>query len=551
MTTYPSSVSTEGYGSTPAAGRQGLIARTRQRWESAPLRARLVGLMVVLLVAGLALAGFASQYVLKSYLVSKVDQQLSESIAKVGQAAVNQTLNNNANAFGLGSFAIKVCNDSGGIGVDVTPPSGAEPDLAELTSQQASALDSNIFSVSSKNGDTTWRVIAASWSQDYTGETGSVQLALPLDDVEDAVNRLRILITMFGLLVTAVFAGLGWVVIRRSFRPLTEVERTAAAIAAGDLSRRAPAQPSTTEVGRLTNSLNGMLAQIETAFRAQEASEQRTRRFAADASHELRTPLASIRGFAELYRQGAVSEPADVARTMSRIEDESRRMGTLVEDLLLLARLDEQRPARSEPVDLAVLAGDAVHDARGLAPDRRVRLVGLSDERGPEPAVVTGDDNRLRQVVANLVANAVRHTPPGTPIEVAVGRTAEVAVLEVRDHGEGLSPEHAARVFERFYRVDASRARHQGGGSGLGLSIVAAVASSHGGRVGVARTSGGGATFRVELPLLNTGLAEDPEDSEDLDDIDDVTTAPTATAAQEEASDHPVDGMSPGATPSS
>jgi two-component system OmpR family sensor kinase len=260
-----------------------------------------------------------------------------------------------------------------------------------------------------------------------------------------------------------------------------------------------------------------MLAQIEAAFRARQASENRTRRFAADASHELRTPLAAIRGYAELYRQGAVRDADDVARTMSRIEDEARRMGVLVEDLLLLARLDEQRPARTDPVDLAVLAGDAVHDARGLAPDRTVRLVGVRPDRGPEPSVVTGDENRLRQVVANLLANAVRHTPPGSPIEVAVGREGSVAVLEVRDHGPGITPEHAEKVFERFYRIDSSRTRGQGGGSGLGLSIVAAVATSHGGRVGVAQTPGGGATFRLELPA-----GPDEPDVDDTDDADDA-----------------------------
>ncbi len=258
-------------------------------------------------------------------------------------------------------------------------------------------------------------------------------------------------------------------------------------------------------MGRLTTSLNGMLNQIERAFHAREASEARTRRFAADASHELRTPLASIRGFAELYRQGAVPT-AEVGRTMRRIEDEATRMGGLVEDLLLLARLDEQRPGRTESVDLAVLAGDAVHDARALDPTRRVGLLGLGPAAGPSPAVIVGDEDRLRQVVANLMANAVRHTPAGTPIEVAVGVTAggpgtpAAAVLEVRDHGPGLSPEQAERVFERFYRVDSSRSRGQGGGSGLGLSIVAAVVGSHGGRVQTLETPGGGATFRVEIP---------------------------------------------------
>jgi two-component system OmpR family sensor kinase len=310
---------------------------------------------------------------------------------------------------------------------------------------------------------------------------------------------------------------LGWLAIRRAFLPLREVEDTAAAIAAGDLSRRVREWPRNTEVGRLTASLNGMLAQIEQAFRHREASQARTRRFAADASHELRTPLASIRGFAELYRQGAV--PAgDVPRTMRRIEDEAARMGGLVEDLLLLARLDEQRPGRSEPVDLAVLAGDAVHDVRGLDPTRRVQLAGLDAYSGPAPALVIGDEDRLRQVVGNLMANAVRHTPAGTAIEVAVGVSAQPpsptgpargpspaggvprAVIEVRDHGPGLTPEQAERVFERFYRIDASRVRGSGGGSGLGLSIVAAVVAAHGGTVEARTTPGGGATFRVEIP---------------------------------------------------
>lgn len=515
------SATVENLGAPAATRPPGLIARARTRWDEAPLRARLVGVMVLLLVAGLALTGFASQYVLKSYLVDKVDRQLAQSLQPVGESAINNTLRGNGNAqqWGLAEYAIKVCNDGGGLGEDLVETEFA-PALSEMTSAEAKATNAQVYSAESEDG-TTWRVIASGWEKRYTGQTGSVQIALPLDDVDDAVNRLRILIVMFGLMVTVMFASLGWLVIRRSFKPLTEVEETAAAIAAGDLSRRVPAHPPTTEVGRLTTSLNGMLAQIESAFRSREASEQRTRRFAADASHELRTPLASIRGFAELYRQGAVSEPEDVARTMSRIEDESRRMGALVEDLLLLARMDEQRPARSEPVDLAVLAGDAVHDARGLAPDRQVRLVGLSEGKGPEPAVVTGDDNRLRQVVANLLANAVRHTPAGSPIEVGVGRGENVAVLEVRDHGEGLTPEHAAKVFERFYRVDASRARHQGGGSGLGLSIVAAVIGSHGGRVGVATTAGGGATFRVELPLAVTGLSEAPDAPDTPEDLDD------------------------------
>jgi two-component system OmpR family sensor kinase len=198
---------------------------------------------------------------------------------------------------------------------------------------------------------------------------------------------------------------------------------------------------------------------------------------------------------------------------MERIENEAKRMGSLVEDLLLLARLDEQRPARKEPVDLAVLAGDAVHDARGLDSDRTVRLVGLNGA-GPGPALVTGDEDRLRQVVANLVANAVRHTPAGSPVEVAVGTAEQAAVIEVRDHGQGLAPEQAERVFERFYRIDSSRRRGTGGGSGLGLSIVSAVVAAHSGNVSVVPTPGGGATFRVALPARpdDATLPANPDD---------------------------------------
>jgi two-component system, OmpR family, sensor kinase len=491
--------------------------RTPGWWDGVPMRARLVGILVVLLVVALTATGWATQHVLRNYLVSKVDNQLATSAQQLIAQSHDDWDQGGAPPQPT-DYELQYSFDDGT--PSYRPPSyrsaGIRPKLPKLTYAQATARGPEPFTVGSMSSKTPWRVVVLPLSLTATNQTGSVALALPLTGVSDAVTQVRQLVILFGLLVTAVCALLGWLAIRRAFLPLTEVEETAAAIAAGDLSRRIPDHPKSTEVGRLTSSLNGMLAQIENAFRSREASEQRTRRFAADASHELRTPLASIRGFAELYRQGAVSEPEDVARTMSRIEDESRRMGALVDDLLLLARLDEQRPARTDPVDLAVLAGDATHDARGLAPDRQVRLVGLSEGRGPEPAVVIGDDNRLRQVVANLVGNAARHTPAGTPIEVAVGRQEGSAVLEVRDHGPGLPPEQAVKVFERFYRLDASRSRAhgQGGGSGLGLSIVAAVVTAHGGRVGVAPTPGGGATFRVELPLGSVNVAEDVADEE-------------------------------------
>jgi two-component system OmpR family sensor kinase len=293
--------------------------------------------------------------------------------------------------------------------------------------------------------------------------------------------------------------GLGWYAVRQAFVPLTQIEDTAAAIAAGDLTQRVPEPHTRDEVASLSRSLNAMLAQIEHSFSVREASEQRMRQFVADASHELRTPLATVRGYAELYRQGAVSRPEDIRVAFGRIESEASRMSGLVEDLLVLARLEGERPLSVDDVDLAVLGGDAVQDARVLQPDRHVRLVGLGGPLGP--VHVSGDEQRLRQVVTNLVSNALHHTPAGSPVEVAVGlRPDGTAALEVRDHGEGVDPARARRVFERFYRADPARSRRGTGGSGLGLAIVAAIVTAHGGKVGVAQTPGGGATFVVELP---------------------------------------------------
>src|SRR4029079_6319195 len=254
---------------------------------------------------------------------------------------------------------------------------------------------------------------------------------------------------------------------------------------------------TSTEVGRLSASLNAMLSQIEQAFAVQAASEERMRRFASDASHELRTPLAAVRGYAELYRQGAVTEKADLDSTMRRIEDEATRMGGLVEDLLTLARLDDQCGAKRAPVDLTRVAAAAVQDARALDPDRSVRLTGRGGPLGPTD--VLGDEARLRQVVTNLVANALRHPPAGSPVELAVGRDGGYGIVEVRDHGAGIAPDHARKVFERFFRADASRQRSSGG-SGLGLAIVAAIVGAHHGQVGVSETPGGGGTFPRRRP---------------------------------------------------
>jgi two-component system OmpR family sensor kinase len=282
--------------------------------------------------------------------------------------------------------------------------------------------------------------------------------------------------------------------VRVGLRPLDGIAATAGAIAAGDLTRRVrPAEPGT-EVGRLGLALNAMLGQIEAAFAERRASEARLRRFVADASHELRTPLTSIRGYAELFRRGAAARPEDLATTMRRIEEEAERMGVLVDELLLLARLDQGRPLDRRPVDLAEVAAEAVEQARVIDPGRPLELAASG------PVVVLGDRERLHQVAANLLANVRAHTAPGTAARVEVAAADGRAVLQVADQGPGMHPEQAARAFERFYRADPARSRGAGG-AGLGLSIVAAIAQAHGGRATVASAPGRGTTVRVALPL--------------------------------------------------
>ncbi len=331
--------------------------------------------------------------------------------------------------------------------------------------------------------------------------------------MNNTVNRLIYIDAIVSAIVLILLAGVGYFMIRRSLRQLVAVERTAEAIAAGDLARRVTVADDHTEVGRLGASLNTMLGQIEDAFHARErsemnarASEERMRRFVADAGHELRTPLTSVRGFAELYRMGAVADEAELARVMKRIEDEASRMGLLVEDLLLLARLDQQRPLEHQPVDLLAIATDAVTDLRALHPERDLRLITSPDG---DPPVVMGDEGRLRQVLGNLLANAYTHTPEGTHVRLSVAAEGPFAVLAVGDNGPGMRPEDAARVFERFFRADPSRVRSSGG-SGLGLSIVAALVAAHGGSVEVDSKEGVGTTFTVRLPLANAVRPQEP-----------------------------------------
>ena len=484
-------------------------------WARIPLRSRLVAIVSALLAVGLVVASIASITLVQRYLVSQVDDELTRNADTVAQMVQSgQQFSRTALP---SNYYVEVDYFNGSVAPykqDRVIALYGTPQAPELTLSQAVSRGREPFTVSSvdADGDATgykWRMLAAVGHSTTDGSTNAiVYVALPLADVQSAVHQLgKVLgLTAFGVILVG--AGLGYWLIRRELRPLHAIETTAAAIAGGDLARRIPQEPPTTEVGSLTASLNAMLAQIEESFAAQEASEGRMRRFVSDASHELRTPLATIRGYGELYRMGALTTSDQVDDTMRRIEDSASRMGTLVNDLLALARLDEGRPVRKEPVDLTALAHDATRDLEALDPTRPVALVSLAPPRPGDAGavmpdvVVTGDEDRLRQVLANLVGNVVRHTPAGTPAQLAVGLTDDGArgVVEVRDHGPGVSAEQAQHVFERFYRADSSRNRASGG-SGLGLAIVAAIVGAHDGHVAVRDTPGGGLTVRLEVPV--------------------------------------------------
>jgi two-component system OmpR family sensor kinase len=467
---------------------------------SVPLRVRLVGVAVLLSALALALSGLAANTALRGYLVDRVDARLSVS---VGRLMADQQQHPDTTLDGRGDPLTDTFSEviQNGTVVRLQPVSGVSaPALpADLTSRQAP------FDVPSADGEHTWRVTVA--AQDDL----VLVVAIPLDGVDATMARLMFYEVGGGAAVLVLLAGIAYLVVRQSLRPLAQVELAAEQIAAGDLSRRVPEGHPRTEVGSLSMSFNTMVAQIEAAFTARSisetqarASEQRMRQFVADASHELRTPLTSIRGFAELYRQGALPAGPDVDRAMSRVESEARRMGELVDDLLLLARLDQQRPIDRAPVDLVSVLGNVVHDVTAAAPDRAVRLVTDLDS-----CWVLGDAGRMAQVFSNLVANALMHTPSTASVIVRVGTRGDRAVIDVADNGPGIAEADRTRIFQRFYRADSSRTRASGG-SGLGLSIVAGLVQAHDGTVDVDETPGGGATFRVELPLLHHPPAPRP-----------------------------------------
>lgn len=476
------------------------------------LRARLLIASVTLVTLGLLTAGSATYAFLRSALIGRVDEQLQgsrglalQALRQSERAGARSRLGPRNGPAGRrpsrapdSTYAElrdlsgeTISNESFGFGsVEALPLLPVD-----LPGSGASRTQPSLFTTGSiGDSDLRYRVLAAP----LRNSGGTLVVAIPLTEVDQTLGRLLRVEALVTLSVVAVMGTLSFWLVRVGLRPLESMGATADAIAGGDRSRRVSPADERTEVGRLGLALNAMLDRIEAAFAAREASEERLRRFVADASHELRTPLTSIRGYAELFRQGADKKPKDLTKSMQRIEQESARMGTLVEDLLLLARLDQGRPQERLPVDLTKLIEQAIDDTRVTAPGHEVEFT-LS-----ESIFVSGDEAQLRQVVANLLSNAVLHTPEGTQVSVALRRTGETAVVEVTDDGPGMNSEIAEHVFERFFRADPARSR-QRGGSGLGLSIVSSIVEAHGGEISVSSQPGAGSTFTVTLPLTKSG----------------------------------------------
>ncbi len=464
------------------------------------LRGRLLIGIISLVLLGLLISDVATYALLQSSLISRIDGQLAsgqnEARFALGSPERGQPP---PSTFPTGTVIELVRTDGSLIDVKVSGPQYATPSLARPVLPKTlpnSGMDraSPAYTVAGTGGVSDFRV--TDWPEDsFNGQF--VVLAIPLADVQATLSQLLLRELQISVGVVAATAILALLIIQIGLRPLRRMGAAARDIAAGDYSRRVEPATLRTEIGRLGLALNAMLSQIEAAFAERTASERRLRRFIADASHELRTPLTSIRGYSEMLRRGAAQSPTDSDLARRRIEEESVRMSALVDDMLLIARLDQGRPLETKPVDLQAIARDAVDDARAVAPQREIAL------NASESVIVDGDDTRLRQVLGNLVRNALVHTPSKTPIEVAVTTEDSVARMSVADHGPGLPPDAAQRIFEPFYRADPSRSRDSGG-AGLGLSIVSAVVTAHGGRVDVKETSGGGATFEVELPLTSS-----------------------------------------------
>jgi len=476
------------------------------------LRARLVlGLLAIAAVGLVVLGGvtYASQ---RNFLQDRIDEQARDGLPSIGHR-IDEELGIAATRFdrfrpdrrgGVGDGPPPTNLPPGTYGQRISASGEAVPDSQVGVSYGVGTLEAIELPTDLKVNEvrsvevsgTRYRLRA---ERNRTTSDLNV-IAIPLNEMDDTLSQLLLVEGLVIVAVLGVLGGVALLLVRVGLRPLDRMAQTADAIAEGDLSRRVEPADHNTEVGRLGLALNTMLGRLETAFAGQRQSEDRLRRFVADASHELRTPLASIRGYAELFRMGAGEDPVESAKAMRRIEDEAKRMGVLVEDLLALARLDETRAFVREPVDIADLAADAVEDARATAPDREIAL---KVAPGEDP-IVLADPDQLRQVLANLLRNALVHTPPGSPIDVQAASAAGNGHvrLVVRDHGAGLPDGDPDAVFERFWRAGGGGRTQGPAGAGLGLAIVAGIVDAHGGTVHAENAPDGGARFVIELPAF-------------------------------------------------
>jgi two-component system OmpR family sensor kinase len=534
-------------------------------WNGISLRAKVTGVTVFLLTLGLTVAGAGTMSVLRTYLVERVDESINAQ-----EALLTGPLElGDVRAYPDGYAA--AVSASGGLITDNLSGEQADfgPVLDDLTLAHVVGLEGRHLTVLDASQTVEWRVTALPNAVGKGSEQATLVIGRNLSDTNALLGRYAAIFLLFAMAVVVLGAMGTHLLVTGAFMPLRDVERTAARFAAGDYSQRLGGATPNTEVGRLSRSLNTMLARIDRAFADRARTVDQMRRFVGDASHELRTPLVSLRGYAELYRMGALQTPDDVAQAMDRIEREAIRMGGLVEDLLELARLDEARPLERVAVDLLLIAQDAALDAAASAPERRITVV-VPEEPEPEPTgaeptadpsaeadaavagvapaarragasagafafagatlarlrrrrpprgaaaptpaaaplpsvgpIVFAEENKIRQVVTNLMGNALRFTRDDSPIEIVVDvdRAARYGVIAIVDHGEGIPPQLREKIFQRFFRADSSRTRDTGG-SGLGLAIVAGIIANHEGYVEVVETPGGGATFRVSLPLL-------------------------------------------------
>ncbi len=556
-----------------------------QWWNGVSLRAKITGVTVLLLTFGLTVAGAGTMTVLRTYLLERVDAELLTEYSELDTVIPFQMIQDFDEVdSGNTPFYIAAVSASGRLIDDNLSTAQADlgPDLSRLTLEYVIGVEGGL-TLTNEAKTTEWRVVTAPLRVGRAAEQATLVMGLNLNETNAIIARYTLIYFLFALAVVIFGAATTQLLVTSTFAPLRDVEATAARFANGDFAQRLGGATPNTEVGRLNRSLNTMLARIDRAFAERQRAVEQMRRFVGDASHELRTPLVSLRGYAELYRMGAIQKPEDVAQAMDRIEREAIRMGGLVEDLLELARLDEDRPPQLASVDLLPIANDAELDAAASNPSRQIRVVvrpavpaepseapetaapradeaatkasrrggrgrarkdangepssatgpiaiagstwarlrrrrGQQEQASPPPAakplppaptpdapgpIVLAEENKIRQVVTNLLGNATRFSPDGSPIEIEVGvdRAGGFGQIAIIDHGEGIPPQLREKIFQRFWRADTSRTRETGG-SGLGLAIVAGIVEKHQGHVEVLETPGGGATFRVSLPLV-------------------------------------------------